>query len=193
MFWNQTLAPTTEPLSVTEAKEQVGFDGDGLNTWFHTAIAAAREQVETDTGLQLITATWTLKMDYGFPVKKILLDKPPVATTDVSSIQYIDEDGTTQTWAASKYTVSKGHVKTRIVPVWGEAWPNTRPVVDAVTVTFTAGYGAASVVPSIIKKGMKLLIGHWFLNRENTTDVPTHLIANGYSACVMSKGVLEIV
>lgn len=191
MAWTQTVTPTSEPLNLDEVKEQCGIRGDDLNTWFGNAIVAAREKAEADSGLQLITATWTLTLDYNFPLGEILLDKPPIGS--VSSVQYVDENGTTQTWAASKYTVSKGHVKTRIVPAWSETWPTTRLVVDAVTVTFTAGYGTATAVPEILKHGMRLLVGHWFDNRGDSTDVKTHLIANGYRDCIMAKGLLELV
>ena len=191
MAWTQTTGPATEPLNLDEVKVNSGFDGDDLNTWFRDAIVAAREKTETDTGLQLITATWELTIDNAFPADEILLDKPPIGS--VSSVQYVDEDGATQTLAASKYTVSKGHVKTRIVPAWSETWPLTRLIVDAVTVTFTAGYADAKSVPEIIKQGMRLLVGHWYDNRGDSTDIKTHLIPNGYRDCVMAKGLLELV
>jgi uncharacterized phiE125 gp8 family phage protein len=39
---------------------------------------------------------------------------------------------------------------------------------DAVTIEFTAGYGAAaSAVPAEIKQAMYLMIGHWYENRES--------------------------
>ena len=42
-------------------------------------------------------------------------------------------------------------------------YPSTYPVPNAVTVRFVAGYTS---VPAGIKAAMKLLIGHWYKNRE---------------------------
>jgi len=189
MAWTQTVAPTTEPLTLEAAKDQCRCTTADEDGWFIAAIAAARHKTETETGLQLITATWEHTIDWGFP-SKILLDRPPLIS--VSSVEYVDEDGVTQTLATSQYTVSKGRIKHRIVPAYDVTWPTTRRVVDAVTVTFTSGYGTELDVPQVVKQGMKLLIAHWFLMREDSSDVPISRIPHGWQDCVMSEGVLEL-
>jgi hypothetical protein len=46
------------------------------------------------------------------------------------------------------------------------SWPTTRDQINAVIVTFVAGYGAASAVPQYAKTAVKHLIGLWYLHRE---------------------------
>jgi uncharacterized phiE125 gp8 family phage protein len=83
----------------------------------------------------------------------------------------VDSNGTTQTWAASNYTVDApaGPECTpgRVIANYGVTYPSTQSIPNAVTVRFVAGYGAAaSAVPYGIKAAMKLLIGHWWVNRQ---------------------------
>ena len=42
---------------------------------------------------------------------------------------------------------------------------------NAVNVTFVAGYGGASAVPSSFKQAIQLLAGHWYENREAVSEV----------------------
>jgi hypothetical protein len=62
----------------------------------------------------------------------------------------------------------------RLQPQYGQAWPIARWVLDAVQITFTAGYGDTTGSPSVgvdppepLKLAMKLMIGHWYENRES--------------------------
>lgn len=54
-----------------------------------------------------------------------------------------------------------------IVPAYGYSWPSTRDDVNAVIVTYVAGYGAnAAAVPLPIKQWILLALGTMFDNRE---------------------------
>jgi uncharacterized phiE125 gp8 family phage protein len=135
----------------------------------YALIRAARQQAETFTRRALITQTWDLKLDC-FPTELIRLPFPPLIT--VSSINYVDVNGVTPTlWAASKYIVDApvgDHAQRgRITLAYGEVWPITRDIANAVTVQFIAGYGAAPDVPQGIKQAMLLMIGNWYANRES--------------------------
>jgi uncharacterized phiE125 gp8 family phage protein len=95
---------------------------------------------------------------------------PPLIS--VSSINYVDANGVTPTlWAATKYIVDApegDHAQRgRITLAYGETWPVTRDIANAVTVQFIAGYGAAAAVPQGIKQAMLLMIGHWYEHRES--------------------------
>lgn len=131
-------------------------------------LTAARQHVETFTHRALITQTWDLSLD-GFPESDWLC-LPMAPLVSVTSVTYVDANGVTQTWSASLYTVDAPtgpHARPgRLAPAFGQCFPVTRDQPNAVTVRFVAGYGAASSVPGPIKSAMKLLIGHWWLNRE---------------------------
>lgn len=161
-------APVVEPLSLSEAKLHCRVDIPDEDALFDNWIRSAREYVETFTRRALITQTWDWKLD-AFPCGVIEL--PLANVTTVTSITYVDTAGDTQTWSSSYYqsdlpTGPKAQ-RARIVPAYAQYYPVTRCQMNAVTVRFIAGYGAsADRVPESIKAGMKLLIGHWYMNRE---------------------------
>ncbi len=135
-------------------------------------ITAARQYAETFTHRQLITATWDLKLD-GFPAGDIWLPRAPLISITTATgliVTYTDTAGSAQTWAESNYTVEAPAGPEagpgRVIANYGVSYPSTYGVPNCVTVRFVAGYGAASAVPAGIKAAMKLLIGHWFSNRE---------------------------
>lgn len=176
LCWSTSLktAPTTEPLSLEEAKLQCNVpatltDEDDL---IASLIVAARERVETDTNRALITQTWYWKAD-GFPcgwTTPIYLPRPPLVS--IASISYVDTAGATQTWAESatgyqlvKPSGPKAQYAT-VQPSYQVIYPVTRYQPEAVTIEYICGYGAATAVPESIKHAMRLLIAHWYLNRE---------------------------
>ncbi|KKM07694.1 hypothetical protein LCGC14_1731390 [marine sediment metagenome] len=170
--------PSIEPITTATAKSHLRVTVTDDDTLIDSLVKAAREYAETATRRALITQTWLLKAD-GFPSLSsdvIYVPLPPLAS--VTSITYVDTNGDTQTWAASKYDVSapKGEhaAHGRIALAFGETWPSTRKQIDAVTIEFKAGYGdAASDVPEGIILAMKLLLAHWYDHREAVAHAQT--------------------
>lgn len=159
---NLTTPATEYPLLLEEAKASLRVTTDDENSYIQSLIAAATGYVEQATARQLVSATWTLKLDY-FPAI-VYVPRPPLRS--VTSIQYVDTAGDTQTLASTGYRVDTATLPGRIEPAYGESWPSTRDVSGAVTVTFIAGYGGASSVPEEIKLAMRLMVGHWYEHRE---------------------------
>jgi Phage gp6-like head-tail connector protein len=95
---------------------------------------------------------------------EIFLDHCPVQTVD--SITYTDGDGNAQTLSPSLYKLDTITEPCRIVPAYGTTWPATRNEINAVSVSYTTGYGNASAVPDPIKGWMLLRIGAMYENRE---------------------------
>lgn len=129
-------------------------------------LITAREAVETFLRRAIITQTWRLTLD-SFPRETdfIRLPKPKLLT--VSSIQYVDGTGATQTMSADDYVVDTATLPGRILLGYGKVWPLTRDYYNAVTITFTAGYGAtAAAVPERVKQAIKLIIADLYKNRE---------------------------
>lgn len=160
-------AVAQEPLSLGETKLHCRVEHADDDALLTALIIAAREYCETFTHRALAPQTWDLKLD-DFPCGSeipIVLPKPPA--TSVTSISYVDSNGDTQTWASSNYTTEfpsgQWAEKARIVPAYSVSWPVTRSVINAVTVRFVCGY---TTCPESIKAAMKLLIGHWYGNRE---------------------------
>jgi hypothetical protein len=184
----QTVAPATEPLTLTEAKDWLHVDladtsQDGV---INGLISAARQRCESVTRRALITQTWRMSLDR-FPglvavspdypgweylrlgsdgdPRVIRCPKPPLAS--VTSIKYVDTTGTLQTLDPATYQVAKDGLIGRIFPAYGLYWPIIRPQAEAVQILFVAGAAAA---PEEIKDRMKAYVGHCFTRREEQDD-----------------------
>ena len=171
--------PAEEPVSLAEAKQHLRVDGGDDDLLIGSLITAARQAAETKTGRQLITARWKLVLDafpgpslmqsatgasFSLPGHAILLAKCPVQS--VVSIEYMDMNGATQVMSAGDYVLDVACEPARITPVFGKTWPPTLPQMGAVSVTFDAGYGAASAVPEGLKSWIKLRVGSLYGHRE---------------------------
>lgn len=166
--------PATNPVTTAEAKSHMRIDTSDDDTLIDGLVGAATLYAENYTGRAFVTQTLVLRLD-GFPSTEIVLPRSPAQS--VTSIQYVDTDGATQTWSSSEYVVDANSKPARVRPDVDEDWPNVRDQMDSVTVTFVAGYGDASDVPEGIKLAIKHLVAHWYENREGSTvDIKVHLV-----------------
>jgi len=153
-------APTLEPVTLAQARAHCRVTHTGDDDLLTELIVVAREAVESFVGRALVHRTYDLKSD-GFPCEWTL---PMAPAASVTSITYVDTDGTTQTLAADQYATilaggTPGCDAGRIVPAYGVVWPVTRGTPEDVTVRFVAGYGAAaSAVPSVFKHAIKVMV-----------------------------------
>lgn len=172
-----------EPLTLKEAKEHLRVDFDKEDVHITKLIASAREAFERDTGRQLLTATYDGFLDRFpmFDVERIEIARPPLLS--VTTVNYIDTSGVSQTWADTEYTeeayVGPFAQRGEIYPSSDETYPDERRIRNAVTIRFDAGYGpAASDIPLEIKEALLGWIGYRYNNREmvitgvNATEMP---------------------
>jgi uncharacterized phiE125 gp8 family phage protein len=156
-------APTIEPVTLAEAKLHLRVDHGDEDALIESLVTSARTHVEHVTSRAFINQTWRLSLD-AFPAE-IRLPRPPLSS--VTSLQYLDGNGTLQTLSASSYTVDSDAEPGRVVEAYATTWPSVRNDIRAVRVTYVAGYGAtAATVPQPIKQAILLLVGHWYANRE---------------------------
>ena len=217
-----SVGPTVEPILLAETKEHLKVENNVDNVLITNLIIAAREHAEMITRRSFTTQTLKLFMDEFLPFggirsvihhnheedvtfnnhpdnnwfqhersDVIFLPRPPLVS--VASVQFIDEDGVTQTFAASKTDVDTNSQPGRIVPAFGETWPDTRNVQNAVTITYDSGFGAASAVPQTIKQALFMMIGGWFENREEVvlTGTPKN-IPRAVDALLMGNRILTV-
>lgn len=173
MHLSLVTAPTLEPLTVAEAMSQCRVeDGDDPNTvaFFTWGIRAARRRGEMETRRGWLSQQWQAVGD-GYPCGEWRLPMPP--TLSVDSITYYDETGTQRTLAASAYQVvlpAGPHAsRARVAPAVGTSWPAVQcGRIGGVVLTFTCGYGTeASDVPDDLVAGLRMLVGHFWENRES--------------------------
>lgn len=159
-----TVQPLIEPITLQEAKDHLNITDDMDDSIIEFIIQSAREAVENMTGRTLINRTYehsrtTLDNEICLPYPML---------QNVSNIAYIDTDGAAQTLATSLYEVDTKRTPGRVVKAYGQAYPSVRDKINAVTITYVAGYGAnAQDVPSPLRSAMLLLIGLWYENRES--------------------------
>ena len=166
---------STNELVITATYVAETFTGDELvyingeeNDLLQSLIQTAREWCEAYQNRAFITQTVKLTLDE-FP-KVFVIPSPPLQS--VSSITYIDTEGSTQTWSSDSYSVDTWSEPGSIVPAYSESYPAIRGDINSVAVIYVAGYGdAASSVPERVKSAIKLLGGHLYENREAVTEV----------------------
>lgn len=191
MSLTQTSAPAAVVVSKADLKTHVNVESTFTtdDTLIESYVADATRYVERLTNRQLITATWVLRMDgFGDPDYRnagtIMVPKPPLQS--ITSIQYVDGAGDTRTWSASEYRVDLYGHPARITPEWGYAYPSTRPVMNSVTITYVAGYGAAaSDVPTDLALAVKFLAAFWYEQRMPFMDAelrPVPMTVNALAA-----------
>lgn len=171
-----------EPITLAQARLHLRLDTSGSppthpdDALVTALITAARQSAEAFTGLGLVEQTYLLTLDE-FPEDEIDLGVWPVRS--ISSVSYIDPDGATQTLSSTKYLLDPYDRPARLQPT--EPWPATKARVNAITITMSAGMDAGSPtmynVPVAIQRGMLMLIGHLYENREaiNVANIVTEV------------------
>ena len=160
--------PTTLPLALNSLKRQLRIEEDdtGYDDDLTEIIWDAVEYLECECHITLIStqvrATWDC-----WPADIVKLPAWPISSID--SITYTDTNGASQTLSSSLYRTNLVQCPAVVMPEIGESWPSLEAdSINAVNINLTAGYGAAaSDVPRMAQRYLKLLCGHWFLNRES--------------------------
>lgn len=162
--------PAVLPVSLEEAKAQLrveGTDEDGLIEGLIEAAVAHLDGWSGILGRCLINQQW--RVDFcAWPSNRIL--RLPFPDVSAVAVVYMDADGIERTVSAGSYYRLRDARGAYLQLKNAFTWPSVetdRP--DAVQVTLTAGYGAAAGdVPADIRHAIKLLVGAWYENREET-------------------------
>jgi uncharacterized phiE125 gp8 family phage protein len=158
------VTPSAEPVSLDLAKLHCRVDHDDEDPLITAYISMARYHVEGFVKASLLPTVWRYRIDEGFP-REIRLPTGPVLSAAALEIKYVDDAGVLQTLAPSSYQSSLGDTAI-IRPAYGEIWPSTRCQMDAVQITFTAGWANVETLPAPLRSGVLLMIGQLYANRE---------------------------
>lgn len=169
--YNVSTANTELPVTLEQARfhlrnEELRFDDELLRQY----IRAACQYVERTYGLALLTQTikqYHSKFPCGSSEPMLLRVAPMVSIT---SVEYTDTALVTQTWTSSEYTSGRYDLGGFIVPKPNYSYPgNVATLPNAVTVTYTAGFGAKpSTLPAPVTQAILLMIGDMYQKREDT-------------------------
>lgn len=182
-----SVAPTFTPVSTADARAQCRVDINDDDTLLERKIRAAAAKLESVLDRQFCQATWLAKAS-SFPVysdtnpfASLFLPRPPLAS--VTSIVYLDANGSSQTFSASDYTVetpTRGQGAVHLD--YGVIWPSVISHPNAVTVTFVAGYASQAAVPDAIKEAILALVDHQYWNRgEEDKPIPDFITNMAYA------------
>lgn len=155
-------APTTRLVTAEDLAVHSRIDLAGEDSYLEKLLDAGEADAEEYTCRKFLTQTWDQYFD-GFE-DPVCLRYPPLAS--VTSVEYVDPDGDTQTLSTDVYEVGSqlgiGAVRRKV----DQDWPDTQSHEDVVTVRFVCGYGDPEDVDERIKQAIRVHALHHFRYRE---------------------------
>lgn len=185
MIYRVATAAGTYPITTAEAKAQCRVEHTVDDDLIGVYIAAATEDAEALTGRVFISSTLEAYLDRWPKGRVIDLPAPPLI--GVTSVEYYaDGESTLTTLDSAKYVVDTISEPGRIQLDEDEDWPDLENRINAVKITYTAGWVDAASVPQSVKQALLMAVGHWYEQRSAvnvgniSTEVPMttrHLLA----------------
>ena len=211
MFNIRTVDPSIEPVDVTTQKAFMRLTTTTDDTLIGTFIAAAREYVELQTKLAMITQTWKLTLDQ-FPTQdggdwwdgtrdgalsslNVVNDwielpiGPLIAVTSFSTFNQADVP-TVFTGFYTDTARKPGRVALRS----GSVWPVATRGVNGIEIVYTAGFGpAANNVPADLRIAISQIASHWYENRELMTfEVSARDVPQSAERIIKARKIIKI-
>lgn len=170
-YISKTYTDKVYVLSETSVKTALGIaaDDDTHDTKLQELIDFAVDMAESYTQRKFLTQAVTEYRD-AFPLE---IRPAWSSLVGVTSITYVDASGDTQTLDSSKYQVITSKVPGKIVPAYGQTWPATRSIEEAVTINYTAGYGTEySDIPGKVRDAILSMVANRFYSPETGMMLP---------------------
>lgn len=166
MWANVTVSvpPASRPISLDDMKTRLAVDHDDHDELIAALLDAAVATIDGPSGIgvAMMAQDWVLSLDR-FPAAIVL---PGAPVTSVQEVAYTDGEGVDQVLDPSGWTAVLGGEPARVVPAFGQAWPATRAVPQAVRVTYRLGAADAADVPADLVTATALLAAHFYAHRE---------------------------
>ena len=175
--WIVTTGPAAEPVTAAQVKSQLRLTTTDDDTRLSDLIIpAARSICEAYTNRAFIDQSITLIYD-GTPPSVLELPRAPLDS--VTSINTIDSDGTSSTFATTNYTVDTGVEPGRVFLKESKTWPSDLRTHRGVEIVYVAGYGTAgSDVPSPINHAIILQAAYMFENPLGTDGKEQNFVSS---------------
>lgn len=156
---------TSEPVSLSEAKQHLRVDHNDDNGYISTLITASRQSLEVSTRRSL-GSSQVYQVSYKhFPTvyNRLIIPKPPVVS--VTSLQYYDVNNQLVTVGSEHYHVENQSEGVAYLSLDdGFSRPTvSKERVAPVVVNYNAGY---SDLPKPLHQAILLLVAHYYDTRE---------------------------
>ncbi len=157
-------------ISLDEAKAQLNVTWDDEDDLIVALIASATDQVEANTQRRYLPQSlqW-VRDDWG---DDMVLPVAPGGDSQgiaVTGVTYADENGDTQTLDPSIYWAKPCGDTRRVSLRWYQIWPWLGDAEERLVISFDIT--AASTVSFQAKHACKLLVSHWYANRDAVVGV----------------------
>jgi uncharacterized phiE125 gp8 family phage protein len=206
-----TTPPTVEPVTAAELSASLVSVAE-TDAFLEGLITEAREEIETASGLALITQTWTLSLDH-WPggseewwngvreahinsirrtAGAVTLRRSPVQTVDAVTAYGEDDVGAVVNIPAV-FIVDIANMPGRLVIRTGATWPVALRAANAIEIRYTAGYGdAASDVPAPLRRAVKTMAAYLYAHRGDECQPGDAYHASGAAGIMAQYRVARI-
>lgn len=179
---NRTTPPSSEPLTLVEAKAHLRVSTSDDDTLISGLITATRLVCEEFTTRALITQGWRLWLDQ-FPGDSIpwwdgmregaharltvnrFINIPRAPLQSISAVTLYNDDDSSTIFSPALYFVDNAAEPGRLALRNNASWPTPVRMTNGINIDFVAGYGDASAVPQTLKQGMLVHIGQLYEHR----------------------------
>lgn len=133
-------------------------------------IKAATETLQEYAGRRFLEETWDVVLDE-FPADD-WIELPIGKLASVTSLQYTDDDGVTQSVALGNLVEDKGddHKRPRVYLAYNQSWPSVRGDYRGVKLRAKLGWANQAAVPDAVKLAVKLL-GSFFYEHPEAAEM----------------------
>ncbi len=161
MTYAQTNPPSAEPMTLAEIKTHLRLDSPEEDVLLTSLITTAREHLERETGLCLITQSWRLYLDRWPKDGIVRIEKSPVRVIDAVTVY--EADGAAVEVSLEDHLLDG---EARPARLWLKNPPAPGQSINGIEIDFSAGFGEAGAdVPDTLKRAMSIHIGHMFVFR----------------------------
>ncbi|WP_312420188.1 head-tail connector protein [Shinella sp.] len=177
----ELLPPAAEPITLAEAKAHLRLETDDEDALLAALIRTARDHLESETGLCLITRTLRLYLD-GWPDGQMIqITRGPVQT--IETLTVYDELGDPVEVALAGAVLDG---TARPARLFLPDRPETRRALNGIEIDFTAGFGESGAdVPDTLKRALLLHVAAMFeLRGVVSLDDQPGAVPQGYDRLI---------
>jgi len=163
--WTLVTAPTFEPVSLEEVKQQARIRDIDSDNSLASFITTAREAAEQYMGRGLITQSWKLLLDGWADIIPLPMAAP---LQTITSVKYYDADGVQQTLATSVYDLDTVSRPGTVVLKPDQTWPSLQSTRrnGMIEIVYVVGWTTADLVPERIKQGIRQYVTYLDMDRD---------------------------